>query len=259
MKRRFNYTGRMRIPRERISIILNKNGDTIKSFTVDIDLTGLNLPSNAKVYVEAYHRTENKRFDFGTVENITSPINTSLAELAYTENLKFRVLVVDESLQHGLILAHADKIRPELATDKRSILPVEFRDIGHQIWRIDFSGEEGAPILIFNRHIPNIENIARSDARFFMFVYPVVIREVLTHMIFIDGIESVHDPSIEWHKEWLDFIKRILPDPPPDILDPRDDAFDEDAVNSWIDRVIEEFCATRKEWYEFLDRLEEEK
>ncbi|MBU0596635.1 hypothetical protein KKA94_00540, partial [Patescibacteria group bacterium] len=67
MKRRFNYTGRGRIPQEKISIILNKKENSVSSFTATIDLSGMGLPPEAKIYIETYHRTEYKSFDFGTV------------------------------------------------------------------------------------------------------------------------------------------------------------------------------------------------
>jgi hypothetical protein len=55
-----------------------------------------------------------------------------------------------------------------------------FPDLGNEIWRVEYEGEEGSPILIINKRIPNIQNIAKQDAQFLIYVYPQVIREVLT-------------------------------------------------------------------------------
>ena len=259
MRRRFNYTDRSRIPQERISINLNRDVNSIKSFNAEIDLNDMNLPDGAKVYVEAYHKTEVSRYDFGLVRNIIPANNTDLANLAYSENMKFRILVVDEASEHGLILAHADRIKPTSDTDKKPILPVDFKNIGQQIWKVDFSGDEGSPALVINSNIPNIENIARSDPQFIMYVYPAVIRQVLTHMSFVDGVESSYDPPIEWHKDWLDFSKKIIPgDNPPKILHPKKDNFEPEEVKNWIDRIVEEFCAGRNEWNLYISSLMEE-
>jgi len=256
MKRRFNYTGRGRIPREKISIILNRDGNSAKSFSANIDLTGMNFPPDAKVYVEAYHRTEVSRYDFGTAENILPDESCELTTLAYGENLKFRILVVDETEQCGLILAHADRIKIVSEVDKKPILPVDFRDIGQQIYLVEFTGDEGSPVLIINSKIPNIENIARSDPQFIMHVYPTVIKEVLTHMIFVDGIESFFDPPIDWHRDWLKFSERVLPiENPPEILNPEDTNFEAEDVESWVNRVVEEFCASRSEWSLYISQL----
>lgn len=256
MRRRINYTGRRKIPKEEVSIILNKDDHTIRSFNVKINLDGFNFPPDAKIYIDAYHRTEIKRYDFGTVENIVQPHDTGLAGLAYPENLKFRILIVDESGQHGLILAHADGIKPTSDLDMKSILPVDFIDIGQQIWRVDFTGDSGSPILVINKKIPNIETIVKSDPQFIMYVYPAVIREVLTHIVFADGVESPSDPSIEWHSDWLNFSRRVLPgEGPPEILGPWEDNFDGDAAKEWINKVVEEFSASRNEWRKFINRI----
>lgn len=256
MKRRFNYTGRKRITREQISVILNRDGNSIRSFNANIDLNRLNLPFNAKVYVEAYHRTDLRRYDFGTVAEVVTPPATDLATLAYSENLKFRILVVDESGLHGLILAHGDRIKPESDVDRKPILPVEFRDLGQQVWRVDFTGDEGAPVIVLNKRIPNIQSIARSDPQFIMYVYPAVILEVLTHMIFVEGISSASDPAVEWHGDWLTFAKMILPsEGPPEILDIQDEPLDKEGAEEWINRVVEEFCASRNEWKEYITQL----
>jgi len=257
MKRRFNYTGRSRILREKVSIILNKDGESARSFTATIDLNDMNLPLGAKVYIEAYHRTVVRRFEFGTVGNISLPPSTSLSGLAYAENLKFRILVVDESSdRHGLILAHADRFRPLSEVDRKPILPVDFRDLDQQVWWVDFAGDEGSPVLIINERIPNIQNIAKSDPQFIIYVYPAVIREILIHMIFIEGVESPADPAIDWHRDWLDFSRKILPDGgPPEILDPRNDNFDKEAAKNWINKVVEEFCSSRNEWREYINQL----
>lgn len=223
-----------------------------------MNLDDMKLHSNARVYVDAYHKTEVKRYDFGTVENIVPPRDTGLAEFAYPENLKFRILIVDESGQHGLILAHADRIRPASDLDTKSILPVDFVDLGQQIWRVDFTGDGGSPILAINRNIPNIETIVKSDPQFIMYVYPAVIKEVLTHMIFDEGVDSPSDPSVEWHSDWLDFSRRILPgEGPPEILEPREDDFESDAAWAWINKVVEEFSASRNEWREFIKQMGE--
>ncbi len=256
MKRRINYTGRRKIPREKISIIWNKDNNSVRSFSANINLDGFNFSPDTKVYINAYHKTEVKRYDFGTAANIVPPRDTGLAGFAYPENLKFRILIVDESGQHGLILAHADRIRPLSDMDTKSILPVDFIDLGQQIWRVDFEGDGGSPCLAINRNIPNIETIVKSDPQFIMYVYPAVIREVLTHMIFVDGVESPSDPSIEWHGDWLDFSRRVLPgEGPPENLNWREDDFESDATREWINKVVEEFSASRNEWRKFIKRM----
>jgi len=254
LKRRFNYTGRKKIPREKISIILNKDGDLVRSFDATLYLNDMALPSDAKVYIDAYHKTESSRFDFGTIGNTIPPRDTKLGS-PYVENLNFRILVVDESGQHGRILAHIDGIKPAADTERKPILPVEFDDLGQQVWHVEYTGDEGAPVLFLNETIPNIRNIAKANPQFIIYVYPAVIREVLSHMI-LEGVDSPSDPSIDWHGDWLLFARRILPgEGPPEVLDTKDGRFSLDDAKEWIDQVVEEFCASRKEWREYLKQL----
>lgn len=258
MRRRFNYTGRKRIRRSSVVIDLRREGGEHPSFSASLDLEGLSLPSDSRVYVEAYHRTEYQRYDFGTLEDIRPREETTLERTAYVENLKFRVLVVDETDGRGLILASADQVKP-VEEDIECILPVVFRDLGQQIWQVAYDGDEGAPILLLNSRIPGIESMARRDPQFLIYVYPSVTREVLTHMVFVDGIEDMTDPSLEWHARWLRFAARLLlGETPPETLDIRDDGFDSEEAIDWIDRSVEGFCALHvKEWRQYIKRITE--
>jgi hypothetical protein len=140
-------------------------------------------------------------------------------------------------------------------TNKNPILPVDFLDIGQQIWQIKF--DEGFPVLVINKRITNIESISRVDPQFIMFVYPAVFREILTYMVFVEGVESPDDPQVDWHRDWLDFAKKILlAEEPPENLNPQNgNSFDKEEVEKWIERVVEEFCASRNEWIQYIEQL----
>ncbi len=212
MKRRINYTGRKKIKRKQVSItLIRQNGSVVSFYLGRLDLDDLGIPGDAKIYVEAYYRTELKRVEFGTAGNRVYPPSPNLTDMAYPENLKFRILAVNPL--DGKILAQADGIAPEEPPEK-TILPVEFKDIGNEIWRIEYEGDEGSPILCINGKIPNIQNIAKQDAQFLIYVYPAVIRDILYHMVFVDKVTSVTDPSIDWHSNWLMFSRIQGVEPP---------------------------------------------
>lgn len=255
MKGRINYTGRKKIPLDRISITVSRRDHAAESFDASIRLEGMGLPDEAKVYIEAYHRTDLVRYPFGTVANIVRPEDTGLSHLAHNENLRFRVMVVDESDKRGLILASANRIRPAGIYLKRSILPVEFRDLGRQVWKVDYTGDE--PVLLLNEKIPNIHNLAKADPRFHLYIYPAVMREILAHIFFVDRIDDIEEPADEWHRTWLEFAKRFSGDDTLLQLDLGDEHSVRVDVLNWIDRVVEEFCSSRsREWSKLLS-LEE--
>lgn len=249
MIRKFNYTGRKRIPRSRVAIeIMGKNGPT--SFEASIDLTGLNLPKSADVFVEAYRRSFFKRFYFGTVSRLRPPTDRSLADLDPRALAMFRVKVV-EAAGKGRILAVADKIIPRRAEDepanKICLLPVDFVDLGQSIWRLDVEGDW--PSLQLNIQIDNIREIARSDTHFLSLVYPEVVRQIL-HKIVVeeDHTDPETDPE-DWMSQWLTFtrllgVKQLPPsgDSEPILQEKL----------KWIDDAVEAFGSSNKVLEKFM-------
>lgn len=254
MKRRLNYTERKRITLDRITVSLTRRKELAESFSASVKLEGLDLPDMAKVYVEAYHRTDSARYPFGTVSNPVPPEDTGLSGIAHPGDLKFRILVVEEATNRGLILALADRIKATAEYEKQSILPVVIGDLGRQVWKLDFSGDQ--PVLVLNERLPNIHNLPSTDSRFRLYILPAVLREVFTHMFFVDRVEDLEEPAVEWHKNWLDFARRFLPYET-EWPEKSDDEFVSDDVTSWINLLAREFCASlSRDWLKLVS-LEE--
>lgn len=204
MIRKFNYTGRRTIKRSNIRIDLLRNEQAKRFFNISLHLEDLKLPSNAHVYVEAYHRTAYQRFDFGTVDKRTVPFDLRLSQFSDSTIPLFRVKVVDKTDTHGRILAAVDKIRPEsvdaLPAGSQSLLFVEYEDMGDVVWQLDMDGDW--PVLKLNRRIEEISLVASSDNRFLPLVYPEVFRQIL-HRILIDDQHTDPDCDDDWPSLWL--------------------------------------------------------
>jgi len=256
MKRKLNYTDRKKIKRENVSISFIREKDVIVAFSVNkLDVNDLKLIQDAQVYVEAYYRTELKRFNIGTVGKLQIPSYCNIKDMSSPENLRFRIIVVDPL--DSKILAHASRIAPEEYSKEKSILPVEFSDLGNEIWTIKYEGDEDAPILILNSRIPNIQRMAKQDNQFFIHVYPQVIRDVLTYMVFVDGIESTIEPSVEWHSDWLKFVK-MFNTHTPEILNKDDNNFNKEEVLNWINDTVKKFCDFySNKFQDYIQKLEE--
>lgn len=56
MIRKFNYTGRRKIKRTHVHIDLLRDGEGRRFLNISLQLTDMQLPAEAQVYVEAYHR-----------------------------------------------------------------------------------------------------------------------------------------------------------------------------------------------------------
>jgi hypothetical protein len=241
MIRRFNYTGRKRIPRSKVSLSLNVVHGKRLAFDAFVDLDGLLLPTSATIYVEAYRRAYFRRFPCGTISEPRFPKNRVLEGLDPDALVLFRVKVVDKK---GRILAVADRIIPrrteEEETDRQSLLPVDFVDLGQSVWRLDLEGD--LPILQLNKRIENIREIARSDTFFLTLVYPEVVRQILYKIVVEeDFTDADADGEEEWMSGWLKFAIQMLGRkhlPPLGQSEPI-----KQEKLKWIDDVVNAFCS----------------
>lgn len=249
MKRRLNYTERKRITLEMIELNLTRLQGKVTSFTASLKLDELHLPGAAKIYIEAYHRTEFLRFSLGSIENMTPVQDLNIYELGNQESLLFRILVIDETGDHGLILASAEGIKPTGQYERHSILPVELRDLARQVWKLDFNGD--IPVLVLNNKLPGALNLPSADSHFRLYVLPAVLREIFDYMFFIDKIDDLEEPAVDWHRMWLDFAKRLSPISDwPQVGEP----IDNELVNKWIGQLEQDFCSIlRKDWNKLVE------
>ena len=143
MLRKFNYTGRKKIPQTCIDLEIQKNEYDQIEIIADIDLSDLKLPSYAKVYIVAFDVGSYQRFDFGTVEETFCPSNNILSEIQDAESISFKCLVIDESGSNftGKLLAKSANIKKYLNKEDKqnhkSILHIVYKDDVDCIWKID--------------------------------------------------------------------------------------------------------------------------
>jgi len=236
MIRRFNYTGRRKIPRSRVRIRVAEEGQR-RRFDAEIDLDGLGLPQEASLFVEAYHRAAYRRFDFGTVGEPRPPTNRWLDGIPLRRKPLFRVKVVRVERGIARILAAAEKVVPE-DTDRggdarQSLLPVEYEDLGDRIWVLDLDSEW--PRLCLHKRFEGIREAARSGPEFLTLVYPEVFRAILARAL----QEGRFDPDCDdddWGTLWLRFACRELgrPRPPENGTDGE--------IADWIEGAVNAFC-----------------
>ena len=210
MIRRFNYTGRTKIARNRVSISL-LNDRKGKYFTAKINLDELGFPADAKIYIEPNYKGVYQRFSFGTVAKFKEPDSTFLSELPETELAYFDISIVDETGNIGLLLGTAKGIAVSTdgaPNDRIPLLPVNPTDLGNQFWKLSFdSGDEGRPVLEINRNIPEPFEMARNNINFISLVYPMAFRQVLTRLIQEGDVDTDED---SWISQWLKFISQVL-------------------------------------------------
>jgi hypothetical protein len=251
--RKFNYTNRRRIGREQVTVLLKGQGTASPpSFDATVDLSDMNLPESARVYVEAYYRNSYMRFDFGSVGHPIPQGDRTLSEIDARETIYFRVKVVDPSGEHGKILAELDGIIPNSSDQpgaRIAILEVTFEE-SNTPWRLELT-DAAVPVLVVNKRLGGREYV-RSDEAFFALVYPAVVREILTWILVIDGRD--YDPgSEEWPQQWLDFVCRL-----PDVGLPPSNEGDPEAKSEWIEKAVDVFCAAQPACNTFLESRSKE-
>lgn len=249
MIRRFNYTGRKKIPRSKVLIRLIQTADGLLAFDATPNLEGLSLPGNAHIFIEAYRRAFFRRFSCGTIQNPNSIKNCILEGLDPRALVLFRTKVTDLK---GRLVAVADRIIPqrpdEESSDRLSLLPVDFVDLGKSIWRLDLASD--CPSLQLNSRVENIREIARSDTFFLSLVYPEVVRQILCKIIVEENHTDPDTDPDDWMSRWLSFAAGLLGKrslPPTGESEP----ILQEKLR-WIDDVVEAFCESHQLMEKFI-------
>jgi hypothetical protein len=226
-----------------VTIRIVSLSDGEPSFTADYDLKGMRFPRDARVYIEAYNSDSYMRFDFGSVGEPTVPRDTRLAEITARPLAKFRLKVVDDRDQVGLLLGVADKIVPlrpdESLEHKQSLLPVDFRDLGERVWRLDLSDW---PVLELNNRIEGIAEAARSSGGFLGLLYPEVLRRILHEAVIEQQVTDPDFDDSDWTCLWLRYACSM-----PGVSAPSSGANrqQEELLEEWIEEAVQAFCRTR--------------
>ena len=225
MIRRFNYTGRSRISQSVIRISLVQENSASVHFTADLDFEQLDLPPEARVYIEAYRQSLYERFPWGTVARPSPVGSTILTRVEAADRVYFRVKIVDESSAQGLILAQADSISVDApSTEQTGLLPVKLVDLGEQVWRIEFEPEE--PWLYLNCRIHGIKEQAETDPTFAALVFPQILRDVLGRIAYFD---LQPDDEAQWVADWQSFAESQAGEDRPT---------NDELMEGWIETVV---------------------
>jgi hypothetical protein len=187
------------------------------------------------------------RFAFGTVGAIAPAADRALTEFDSPEGILFSVKVTAASGHLGQLLAEAEAIpvrSPGETEERRNpLLPVKSEDIGHEVYRLDFSNDP--PILLVNRAAGNKDVIVRSPL-FMSIVYPAALREILNHVIHIEDLDDPDDDGESWQARWLRFATALpCVGPVPAKEDGNRDQWIDDAVAAFAKQqgMLERFVS----------------
>jgi len=243
MKRRINSTGRKKILLSDIKIeMFEANpGEPLRA-RVDLDLGDYAFPPEAKVVLEAYHKSSSQRFDFGTVGDLKVPPVLVLDQVDHSGTVLFRIKVVDQGDHLGLLLGSVERIHPRSdgdETGRQSLFPVHYRDLKDEVWRVEFLPDT-RPTLILNNRWPEVQHRLKTDPVIRAFMLPAAFRLVMEKLV-LDPEEEDESGS-DWRRDWKEFCKTELGihDPLPGL------GTEQEEKEDWIDGVVARFCEKNK-------------
>ncbi len=240
MKRAFNYTGRVDLPNNLISIHLKEgvNGAP-PSFIAQLgDLMSLGLPGHAAVYVEPYvGGSSAMRFSFGTLNDLVTPASTAMDELDSGDRILFNLKIVDETSTVGKVLASCRGISPRHHADidgAEPLLPLRPADLEEELWRLSDT-EPSGPEVVVNNRVPGLADQLKTNPLVQGLVIPSALRSIVP-TLFTD------DPP-SWAANWRVLCQSLVGEPVDWELDTD---VDDEEVQQIVDVVVRRFLANQK-------------
>ena len=251
---RIFFTGRKKIARKNVAIIFRPGRPPEFEATIDLSKHHRSLRKDARVWVEAYHNTMLQRFDFGTVADCRPRERLSLTHFDEWDRPAFRVLVVAEGRDSGVLLAACDRVNaidPEMGAEGgRSMLklyPMPNSSMRGELWRIEHIG--GDYQLWYNKDVAVIATGVRSKhPEVLGLIIPAALREILTR-------ERVWREAAGDTTPWTLFGQSVCGESPPSSGDGSETSIEEE--QDWIDRVIAAFCRDKARFVERIAATEE--
>ena len=245
--RELNFTGRKRITRRHVSIILHDESSPLAFEIEQLALHQLGLPASALVRLEVYRQSLYVPFELGNVGEITLPGRPYLREFDSPDGILFRVKVtsVDEATE-GQLLAELDRIRPVRSSGQpESLLHVKPSDeLGDEVFKLSW---EPRPYLLVNARIELWRDIA-VDPKFVSLVYPAALRTILTGIL-RGGEQADEESDEDWPAQWLRFAESL-----PSVGSHPTGGFDDydDTIGDWVDKAVSVFCQEKRIYNEFV-------
>ncbi len=239
MKRTFNYTKRQRIDRRHVQIRLLESSPESASIDVGVDLTVYDFVSTARAYIEARGESAFERFELENPFDRLYHDRFELVDTSISSVTNFYLRVVEDGVG-GRLLGLATDVKltnpADLITERDALLPVEWADIGQEIWRMRYD-ESSGPTLLVSRVLQDNFTQISADPMFAGCIVPQAFRRVLEFAL-SDGDETDIDDS--WFSEWHRWMLS-LPGLSPLALRLEDELQRRDRIDEWIDESVDEF------------------
>ncbi len=197
MSHRFNFTGRVKILKEDVKIIIESHDNKLIC-NVLLRLERYNLRADAMVVIEAERgRVLRIRHDWGRAGKAFTSGGASsqfdISSMGDPEDVRYRVLVVEQ--ESCRLLATAEGLEAHSTQDgetpQRSLLPIVLRDLHGGVWELE--NMEESPALVLDSGLGTKQEIKSSPV--LLSLLPGVIRAILTYLAHDQQGEGPDDES----------------------------------------------------------------
>jgi hypothetical protein len=120
---------------------------------------------------------------------------------------------------------------------RKSIFPVQYRDLGQEIWSVDIDDDAG-PLLLLNSKIPALMHRVHENPLVAGSLLPAAFRIVLLHIA--HNTTEDDEDGAGWKTDWMRFCSEGL-----GVEDDPGDLEDDDARDLWVDDVVRRYCETK--------------
>jgi hypothetical protein len=244
MSRRFNFTGRAKILREDVKILLEPQGKKLIC-NVQLRLNGYDLKPDAEVVVEAERgRVLRIRHAWGragkafAVDGASSQFDIS--SMGDPEDVRYRVLVVEPGSCR--LLATAEGVEAHNTQDgqspQRSLLPIVMRDLHGGVWELENMGE--TPTLVLDSALGTKQEIKSSPI--LLSLLPGVIRAILIYLAHDQGTDKDDESDTGegiTSNMWLEQGEKWAGCPCPNTIEHSD-------IDDWAQKAVTGFSREKK-------------
>ena len=254
------FQNRVTIPKNAVNIELSKSNGDHRKFDFSLDLNKISgyekIPSEAKVYVEAYRKPFWQRFQYGTYRDIKKPKEGTELTKIYSENPSFRIKIVkSEKDGREKVCASATNIFASNNINKNSFVSLASRDLKEQIWQLETGN---ANTVYLNNRIKNWKEFLNRTDRYSL-IFPQILRQILFKYIIIDGHNLMEEEEEGSHHYTVlqKFIENIYKknNHPFEVPDSEQS---NDLCIEFIDKTVELFCKGHNLATKMLNHLERE-
>ncbi len=212
MIRRVNFTGRIKIRQNSVSLNVTNPGTSDVAFSCSVDLSEYKFPDDAEVFIDVYKGSYiRKRFSLGKIKSPEHIINQKIPELSDFPVFTSKLNVVDTRKGFKVILGLSSSLSSlDGGSDisRVSLLPVKYIKGMSQVWKLDY--ETGRAVLLLNSEIPEISDLIKNDSFFRHTVLPAVFREIMFRLFIFERVFEDEDDNDSYRGKWLHFLRNSL-------------------------------------------------